>query len=88
MNAGDGEPGRGVRGERHVKRLGERHLVRHGGERPNVDRLAADHIESAGEFIHAFAMTTKIPDSTPLSATMIPAARMRGDGSRDPSAYR
>ncbi len=28
-----------------------------------------------GEFIHALAMTTKMPDAAPLTATMIPARR-------------
>lgn len=45
MDAGDGEPGGGVGGERHVQRLGERGGVGHRGERPDVHGLSAEHLE-------------------------------------------
>src|SRR5688500_10478098 len=44
-------------------------------------------VKPVGVFIHAFAMTTKMPDSTPLRATMMTDARC-ARGARRPGEHR
>jgi hypothetical protein len=48
VDAGDGEPGGGVRRERHVQRLLEHHRIQHARDRIDVDRVTVNQVETGG----------------------------------------
>jgi hypothetical protein len=78
----DRKTGRNQRRQRHVQDLVETGGIQHRRDRIDLGRLAVHLRNPAGAFIQAFAVTTKIADSIPLTATSTPQIQCRNGESR------
>src|SRR5690348_3502450 len=85
VNPRHGKTGRGICGDCHVNGLMERRRIGKCGKWMDVDRLPATSLKPTGVFIHELAITTKMAEAIPLSATRIPAARWARGETRCPS---